>query len=76
AAFIHRRYGMRSAWPAYALAAYTAWTRLDSDRHDEFDVIAGAALGTAASFVFADERRDVSIALLDGGLELKFRGRF
>lgn len=76
AAFIHRRYGMDSAWPAYALAAYTGWTRLDSDRHDEFDVIAGAALGVAASFLFANEQRDLSVALLDGGIGLEFRGRF
>jgi membrane-associated phospholipid phosphatase len=54
AAFIHRRYGIRSAWPAYALAGVTGWTRLDADEHDTADVLAGAALGVAASFVLAE----------------------
>ena len=34
ASFIHRRYGIRRAWPAYVLATYTGWTRLDADEHD------------------------------------------
>ena len=77
AAFIHRRYGMDRAWPAYALAAYTGWTRLDADRHDEIDVLAGAALGIAASFLLTNERQDVSVTLLDGGgFGLRIRGRF
>lgn len=77
AAFIHRRYGWKNAWPAYALAAYTGWTRLEADRHDEIDVLAGAALGIAASFLLADQRQEVSVALLDGGgLGLTIRGRF
>ena len=43
AAFIHRRYGIRRAWPAYVLATFTAWTRVDADEHDTADVLAGAA---------------------------------
>jgi membrane-associated phospholipid phosphatase len=54
AAFIHRRYGIKSAWPAYALASVTGWTRLDADEHDEADVLAGAALGIAAAFLLTD----------------------
>src|SRR5690606_19571455 len=54
AAFIHRRYGIRTAWPAYALATATGWTRIDADEHDEADVLAGAALGIAASFLLTD----------------------
>jgi membrane-associated phospholipid phosphatase len=54
AAFIHRRYGIRSAWPAYALAGVTGWTRLDADAHDEADVLAGAALGIASAFLLTD----------------------
>ena len=32
AAFIHRRYGIRDAWPAYVLASYTGWTRVERGR--------------------------------------------
>jgi len=80
AAFLHRRYGARKAWPAYVAAAFVGWTRLDSDEHDETDVLAGAALGTATAFLLADraERAEVGItpAIERGGLVLHFTGRF
>jgi membrane-associated phospholipid phosphatase len=60
AAFIHRRYGIRSAWPAYALATLTAWTRVDADEHDTADVLAGAAVGIASSFLLV-ERWDSNV---------------
>lgn len=66
AAFIHRRYGIRGAWPAYALATYTAWTRVDADEHDTADVLAGAAVGIASSFILAKKRNVNVSALLDG----------
>jgi membrane-associated phospholipid phosphatase len=58
AAFIHRRYGWKRAWPAYALAGFTAWTRHDADEHDEGDVLGGAALGIAAAFLLTDRALD------------------
>lgn len=61
AAFIHRRYGIRSAWPAYALAGFVAWTRVDSEQHDEADVLAGAGLGIASAFLLV-ERTEVVVA--------------
>ena len=51
AAVLHRRYGIRRAWWAYALAAYTGWTRIDADEHDAADVLGGAAVGIASSFL-------------------------
>jgi membrane-associated phospholipid phosphatase len=75
AAFIHRRYGIKQAWPAYVLAGYTGWTRVDADQHDTTDVLAGAALGVASSFVFA-KRRDVAVsAFYDGsGFGIRIAG--
>jgi membrane-associated phospholipid phosphatase len=77
AAFIHRRYGIRSAWPAYVLATFTAWSRVDADEHDSADVLAGAAIGIASSFVLA-ERRDVDVtAFADAsGVGIRVGGRF
>jgi membrane-associated phospholipid phosphatase len=67
AAFIHRRYGIRKAWPAYALATYVGWTRIDADQHDAADVAAGAALGIASSMLFTKRWEDSSVAtVLDG----------
>lgn len=77
ASFIHRRYGMKRAWPAYALAAYTGWTRLDADEHDEADVLAGALLGIASSMLLVDRFESVDVAVkLDGQIGLQFSGRF
>jgi membrane-associated phospholipid phosphatase len=56
AAFIHARYGLEQAWPAYAAATFVGYSRVDADKHHTRDVIAGAALGIAASFYFTPER--------------------
>jgi hypothetical protein len=78
AAFIHRRYGFRSAWPAYLLATYTGWTRIDADEHDESDVLAGAALGIASSFFFAERlpRVNVAATIDHGAVGLRVSGHF
>ena len=54
AAFIQRRYGWAYGAPAYALATYVGYTRIDSDKHDSNDVIAGALIGIATSYYFAE----------------------
>jgi membrane-associated phospholipid phosphatase len=54
AAFIHERYGFEYAAPAYLLAAYVGYTRVDAKKHYTSDVLAGAALGIASSFYFVD----------------------
>ena len=77
ASFIHRRYGMKRAWPAYVLATYTGWTRLDADEHDEADVLAGAVLGIASSMLLVDRFDKVDVAVnLDRQIGLQFSGRF
>ncbi len=79
ASFLHRRYGARKAWPAYVLAGYVGWSRVDTDEHDEADVLAGAALGIAASFLLADridERAQVAFSAGRDGFAVRFAGRF
>ena len=55
AAFIHQRYGWQYGLPAYAVAATVGVARLETDHHRWYDVVAGAALGTATAFVFTDK---------------------
>jgi membrane-associated phospholipid phosphatase len=81
AGFLHRRYGAKKAWPAYVLAGYVGWSRLDADEHDEADVLAGAALGAASAFLLTDRMQDgtqVSITPVvgDGALGLRIAGQF
>jgi membrane-associated phospholipid phosphatase len=52
AAFIHRRYGLKYAAVAYLGASYVGWRRVATDNHFTVDVIAGAAIGIASSFIF------------------------
>ena len=61
AAFLHRRYGWREAWPAYALAAYTGWTRVDADEHDTWDVLGGAALAVGWNWWLVKPRQPVQV---------------
>jgi membrane-associated phospholipid phosphatase len=77
AAFIHARYGIRAAWPAYTMAAYVAWTRVDADEHDVADVAAGAALGIAASMLLTRRFPDagVSVAFERGAIGLRVKRR-
>jgi membrane-associated phospholipid phosphatase len=52
ASFVHLRYGFKYSIPAYVLAGFTAFTRLESKRHDGWDVLAGAIIGVGSSYLF------------------------
>lgn len=52
AMFLQRRYGWKWGLPAGIVAAYVGWGRVYAKRHDWWDVIGGAAIGTAGSLLF------------------------
>lgn len=52
ASFIHRRYGFEASIPGYALAGYTAYSRINATRHDGWDILAGMVVGIGSSFLF------------------------
>lgn len=65
AAFIERRYGYRLGIPAYALASYVAYTRIKTNRHDLYDVFAGAAIGILSVYIFTKPKnKDFSCTIL------------
>lgn len=55
AGYLHRRYGFKYSIPAYALAGFTAASRVDSKKHNFLDVFAGAAIGLGSNFLFTTE---------------------
>jgi len=55
ASFIHRRYGFKYSIPAYALAGFTAFSRIDAKKHDGWDILAGAVIGIGSSYLFTTE---------------------
>jgi membrane-associated phospholipid phosphatase len=51
---LHRRYGWQTGLPAYALATLTGISRERARQHYWWDVVAGAAIGTATGWFFTD----------------------
>lgn len=52
AEYLRARYGWTYGIPAYGLASFVAYSRVDSRNHYVHDVIAGAALGIGCSYFF------------------------
>ncbi|VVV00893.1 phosphatase PAP2 family protein [Mesonia oceanica] len=80
AGYIHRRYGFKYSIPAYALAGFTAASRIDSKKHDILDVIAGAAIGLGANLIFtteySQEHMELTYDNFDGNHLIGFRYKF
>lgn len=52
ATFLLQRYGWKWSLPAFALAAYTGWSRTYAKKHDWWDVGAGALIGAGCAYLF------------------------
>lgn len=80
AGFIHRRYGFKYSIPAYALAGFTAASRIDSKKHDILDVLAGAAIGLGSNLLFTteyqQEHMELTFGSSDGDYMLGFTYKF
>ncbi len=61
AAFIHARYGVKYAIPAYLLATFVGYSRVKTNAHYTSDVLAGAAIGIVSSFYFTTHYKNVQI---------------
>ena len=54
ASFLQRRNGWEYGIPAYAVAAYVGWSRMEGigERHDGWDILAGAVVGIGSTYLF------------------------
>lgn len=52
AEFMCKRYGWKFGLPAYALASFVAYSRVEANQHYNQDVIAGAIIGIGSSCLF------------------------
>ena len=52
AEFMRKRYGLEYGIPAYGLASFVAYSRVESNEHYAHDVIAGAGIGILSSYIF------------------------
>ncbi len=53
AEFLRKRYGWEYGVPAYAVASFIAYSRVECRAHHPHDVIVGAAIGIISSYIFA-----------------------
>ena len=77
AVFVHRRYGLVSAIPAYIGAIYTGYSRIHVHRHHPRDVLAGAAIGALSGWYFVDPMKKLSVTPEIGsdykGMQINYR---
>ena len=52
ASFIHIRYGFKYSIPVYLAAGFTAFSRIDAQKHDGWDILAGAVVGIGSTYLF------------------------
>jgi membrane-associated phospholipid phosphatase len=80
ASYIHRRHGWEYALPAYALATYVGYTRVDANRHRWGDVAGAALVSVVATWWLVDPKAPKKIAIkpfYDGEFAgLKLRASF
>ena len=71
ASFIQRRYGWKYGIPAYLLAGYVGYSRIEglNDRHDGWDVLGGIIVGVGSTYLFTTpyEKKNLDITLSSGG---------
>jgi hypothetical protein len=61
ATFIQQRYGWKYAIPAYTVATYVGYSRVESDKHETVDVLSGAAIGILSGLYFTDSYSGVKV---------------
>jgi len=80
ASFIQKRYGWKYGIPAYVLAGFTGYSRIDADKHDVLDVLAGAIIGVGSTYLFTtpyqQKHMELTYSNKDGNYLIGFRYKF
>ncbi len=80
AAFMQQRYGWKIGIPFYALASFTAYSRVEAKKHEVSDVIVGAIIGAGSSYLFTTpyqkEHYEITFNSDDKGYLLGFKYTF
>jgi len=66
AQFLQDRYGLEYGLPAYLLAGYTAYSRVDGHYHYWSEVITGAAIGVISSHYFTEPLNNFKLGFTAG----------
>jgi len=73
AEYIRKRYGLEYGIPAYALASWVAYSRVEAGAHHPHDVIAGASIGIVSSYLFTKPYKGWQIEFTGDGKYYGFR---
>jgi len=80
ASFIHKRYGFKYSIPGYVLAGFTAFSRINAQKHDGYDILAGAVVGIGSTLIFTtpyqQEHMELSFSGEQGKYLLGFNYKF
>ncbi|MEX0289955.1 MAG: phosphatase PAP2 family protein [Flavobacteriaceae bacterium] len=82
AAFIQKRYGLKYGIPAYILAGFVGYSRIEglNDRHDGWDVLGGVAVGVGSAYLFTTDykkqRMDLTFTRVEGHYMVGFSYKF
>lgn len=79
ASFLAQRYGWDVGVPAYLAASFVGYSRVHANRHDVWDVSAGAVLAMAVNHWLVTPRDDdlsVSLLPLEHGVQLSLAWRY
>ena len=80
AAFLQIRHGWRVGVPAYLLAGYVGWTRVNADAHDYWDCMGGAIVGIGSAYLFTkpydQSRVAISLGRRDEDYLIEFSFQF
>lgn len=72
AGFLEKRYGWEVGIPAYLLASYVGWTRMNANKHDIIDVLGGAIIGVGSAYIFTKPWQKRKMKLSIGGSKDQF----
>jgi membrane-associated phospholipid phosphatase len=73
AEYLRGRYGWQYGLPAYALATVVASSRVTSHQHYTRDVVAGAGIGMASSYVFTKPYKGWNMSAEGGVKHMNFK---
>jgi membrane-associated phospholipid phosphatase len=76
AAFVHRRYGWKSAVIPYAMSGIVAWQRVEVGAHYWHDVAAGAAISALFTWIFVGEENKIGVDVGSDGIGFRFKAAF
>ena len=72
--FLQKRYGWKFALPTAILGAFVGYSRIQAQKHTAFQVVAGAMLGFAVSYLAASKYIDPSRHTLSFDMQENLRG--